>query len=124
MNTSTRLPPILAAAIFAVLTCSIATVSFASDSFDAFQVKVKYADLDVSRASGAATLYKRIQGAAETVCRQLKNPDLYYRKLFYACMREAMSNAINRVNQPVLLTIANAKAGTTAPNGILTSNGR
>ena len=48
IDTSTR--PILAATIFAALTCSIASVSFASDSLDALQVKVKYGDLDISSA--------------------------------------------------------------------------
>jgi UrcA family protein len=119
IDTSTR--PILAATIFAALTCSIASVSFASDSLDALQVKVKYGDLDISSASGAATLYKRIQSAAETVCHPLKNPDLYPRKLFYVCMRKAISNAIIEANEPALLTIANTKAGIVTPNVILTS---
>jgi UrcA family protein len=119
IDTSTR--PILAATIFAALTCSIAGVSFASDSLDALQVKVKYGDLDISSASGAATLYKRIQSAAETVCHPLKNPDLYPRKLFYVCMRKAISNAIIEANEPALLTIANTKAGIVTPKVILTS---
>lgn len=124
MNTYTSTRLILTATIFAALTCSIATLSFASDSLDALQVKVKYGDLDVSSASGAATLYKRIQGAAETVCQALKNPDLYPRKLFYICMKKAISNAIIEANEPVLLTIANAKAGTVTPKVIVTSNAR
>ena len=119
IDTSTR--PILAATIFAALTCSIASVSFASDSLDALQVKVKYGDLDISSASGAATLYKRIQSAAETVCHPLKNPDLYPRKLFYVCMRKAISNAIIEANEPAQLTIANTKAGIVTPKVILTS---
>jgi UrcA family protein len=112
MNNPTRLPCILAATILAVLTCNIAAVSFASDSFDDLQVKVKFADLDISSASGAAVLYMRIQGAAEAVCRQLKNPDLYYRRLFLACVRKAISKAIDEVNQPVLYTIAKRQDGT------------
>jgi UrcA family protein len=121
MNTST--PVILAAMIFAALTCSIATVSFASD-LDASQVKVKYGDLDVSSATGAATLYNRIQGAAKTVCQPLKNPDLYPRKLFYICMKKAISNAISEANEPALFTIANARTGTITPKVIVTSSAR
>jgi UrcA family protein len=124
MTSYTPLLRILAVTIFAALTCSLAAVSFASDRFDVLQVKVKYGDLDVSSASGAAALYKRIQGAAETVCQQLKTPDLYYRKLFYVCMKTAMRNAIRGVNQPVLFGIANAKTETIAPSAILTGNGR
>lgn len=122
MNTSTR--PILAATICAALTCGIATASFAFDSPDASQVKVKYGDLDVSSASGAAMLYKRIQGAAETVCQPLKNPDLFPRKLFYICMKKAISNAIKEANEPLLFAIANAKAGTITPKVIVTSDAR
>ena len=124
MNTYTSPRLILAATIFAALTCSIATVSFASDSLDALQVRVKYGDLDLSSASGAATLYKRIQGAAEAVCHELKNPDLYPRKLFYICMKKAISNAIIEANEPVLLTIANAKAGIVTPKVIAAGIGR
>jgi UrcA family protein len=124
MNTPPRLPRILTATIFAALTCSIATLSFASDRLDDLQVKVSYGDLDLSSASGAATLYKRIQSAADTVCHSLKNPDLYYRRLFHACMRRATSNAINEINQPVLAAVANAKTGTITPNVILTGNSR
>jgi UrcA family protein len=122
MNTSTRLPRI-AATIVTALTGNIA-VSFASDAPGALQVKVNYADLDVSSASGAATLYKRILGAAETVCEPLKSPDLYLRKFFYVCLQRAMSDAINGVNQPALFAIARAKAGAMNPNLILTSNAK
>jgi UrcA family protein len=124
VNTSTRLPRILAATIFAALTYCIATVSFASDSLNDLQTKVKYGDLDVSSASGAAALYRRIQGAAESVCHSLKNPNIYPRKLFYMCVRTAVNNAINEINQPALFSIANAKTGTTTPSVILSSNGR
>jgi UrcA family protein len=90
-------------------------VSFASDSPDALQVKVKYADLNVSSTSGAASLYNRIRVAADTVCRPFQplNPaDLEARTIFAACVQKAMSNAINEINEPALFTIANAKAGT------------
>jgi UrcA family protein len=118
MNTSTQLPRILAATIFAALTCSIATVSFASDGSDALQVKVKYDDLNVSSTAGATTLYNRIRDAADTVCRPLHPfniADLRAQTVFAACLQKAMSNAINEVNQPALFTIYNAKTGTSKP---------
>jgi UrcA family protein len=118
MNTSTKVSHILAATIFAALTCSIATVSFASDSSDALQVKVKYGDLNVSSASGATTLYNRIRVAANTVCHPLQPftpADLGGYRVFAACVQKAMSNAINEVNEPALFTIATAKTGTSKP---------
>jgi UrcA family protein len=118
MNTSTQISRILAVTVFAALTSGIATVSFASDSPDALQVKVKYADLNVSTTSGATSLYNRIKGAADSVCNPFRpsNPgDLAARKAFTDCMHKAMSNAINEVNEPALFTVANAKAGTSKP---------
>jgi UrcA family protein len=118
MNTSTQITRILAATVFAALTGSIATVSFASDSPDALQVKVKYADLNVSTTSGATSLYNRIRGAADSVChpfRPLNPADFAAQKAFTACVRKAMSNAINDVNEPALFTVANTKAGTSKP---------
>lgn len=118
MNTSTQISRILAVTVFAALTSSIATVSFASDCPDALQVKVKYADLNVSTTSGATSLYNRIKAAADSVChpfRPLVPGDLAARKTFTACMHKAMSNAINEVNEPALFTVANTKAGTSKP---------
>ena len=118
MNTSTKISRILAVTIFAALTSSIATVSFACDSPDALQVKVKYGDLNVSSTSGATSLYHRIKGAADSVChpfRPLSPGDLAARQVFTACVQKAMSNAINAVNEPALSTIANAKAGISKP---------
>ncbi len=115
MNTSTKVSRILAATILAALTCSIATTSFASDGSDPLQVKVKYGDLNVSSTSGARTLYNRIRAAAENVCRPLNNRDLASQKLLAACVHEAMSGAVNDVNEPALFTIYNAKTGTSKP---------
>jgi UrcA family protein len=123
MNTSTRVSRILAATIFAALTSSIATVSFASDSPDALQVKVKYGDLNVSTTTGAVTLYNRLRGAADTVCRPFKPSkigDLAASSFFTTCVQKAMSNAINEVNEPALFTVANTKNG---PKPILLASG-
>jgi UrcA family protein len=118
MNTSTQVSRILAATIFAALTCSIATVSFASDGSDPLQVKVKYGDLNVSSTSGASSLYNRIRVAADSVCRPFRplNPgDLAALQVFTACVHKAMSDAVNDVNEPALFTIYNAKTGTSKP---------
>jgi UrcA family protein len=118
MNTSTTVSRILAVTIFAALTGSVATISFAADSSDALQVKVKYGDLNVSSTTGATSLYNRIRGAADTVCHPLRpstSADLGASKAFDACVRKAMNNAINAVNEPALFTVANAKSGTTKP---------
>jgi UrcA family protein len=122
MNTSTQLPRILAATIFAALTCGIATVSFASDGTGALQATVKYGDLNVSSTSGATTLYSRIRAAAENVCRPFNNRDFASQKLLAACVHKAMGDAVNEVNQPALFTIYNAKTGPSKP--ILLASGQ
>ncbi|HEY2463966.1 MAG TPA: UrcA family protein [Steroidobacteraceae bacterium] len=101
--------------MFAALTSSIAAVSFASDSTDPLQVKVKYADLNVSSTSGAATLYSRIRNAARIVCRPFESAELASKKHLAACVDKAMNNAIAEINQPALFTVAKAKAGTSKP---------
>jgi UrcA family protein len=115
MNTSTTVSHMLAVTIFAALTCGIATASFASDSSNPLQVKVKYGDLNVSSTAGATTLYTRIRLAAETVCHPFNSRDFASQKLFAACVHTAMSNAVNEVDQPTLSAIYNAKTGTSKP---------
>jgi UrcA family protein len=115
MNTSTWFRRVLAATIFASLTSGVAAVSFASDSADVLQAKVQYGDLNVSSASGATTLYHRIRLAAQNVCHPLDNRDFASQKLLAACVQQAMSRAVNEVNQPALFTIANAKSGAAKP---------
>jgi UrcA family protein len=106
------------------MTSSIATVSFASDSPDALQVKVKYGDLNVSSTAGATSLYNRIRGAADSVCHPFRtfNPADLGALTFTACVQKAMTNAINSVNEPALFTVANAKNGTSKP--ILLASGQ
>ena len=115
MNTSTQVSRILAATIFAALTCSIGTVSFASESSDPLLEKVNYSDLNVSSTAGAATLYNRLRVAAARVCHPLNNRDFASQKLLAACVHKALSDAVNEVNQPALFTIYDAKTGTSKP---------
>lgn len=122
MKTST--PRILAATIFAALSCSVATLSFASDNFDSLQVKVKYGDLNISNESGATTLYNRIQSAADTVCEPFNSRDLGQRRLFSACLHKAISDAVNAIDQPALFTIYNAKIGASKPVLLASSQAR
>ena len=112
MNTSTWLRRCPAAMILASLTSGIATVSFASNSTEVLQARVKYGDLNVSSASGAATLYNRIRGAARNVCRPFDSRDFASQKLLAACVHDAMSDAVNEINRPALFTFVNAKTGT------------
>jgi UrcA family protein len=63
---------------------------------------VDYTDLDLSRSSGIATLYTRINSAAREVCEPL---DVWSVKLLhktYECRQDAIGRAVGEVNSPSL----------------------
>ena len=89
----------LVAATF--LSLAVLNVSHADDSSQSRTVQ--FADLDLSKAEGAATLFNRIKGAAKTVCQAHSTGKTPAEKQRYAaCLEFAVSNAVTRVNEPVL----------------------
>lgn len=64
-------------------------------------VTVNFRDLDLSLPEDANVLYRRIQGAAKLVC---GNPgaDLIEQSIWRACYRNAISDAVTKVNNPLL----------------------
>jgi UrcA family protein len=63
---------------------------------------VQFADLDLSRAEGAAVLYHRLQNAAETVCAPLDDTEPVRHMEFRECVQKAISVAVAKVNRPAL----------------------
>ena len=64
---------------------------------------VQFADLDLSKDAGAATLFNRIRGAALKVCSTYRGgPTLRDKQQHAACVDFAMSNAVARVDRPEL----------------------
>jgi UrcA family protein len=63
---------------------------------------VHFADLDLSRSEGAAVLYRRLKGAVETVCAPLDDSMLAGHMRFQACVQNAISTAVAKVDQPAL----------------------
>jgi UrcA family protein len=118
MNTitpATRRSRTTSAVLFSALALSLAAMCQAGDSTSAFQQKVKYADLDVSRPAGAVVLYGRISSAAGDVCRILDRGDLGSKTLYQSCVRQAISDAVASVDQPALTSVYNVKNPTTKP---------
>ena len=77
---------------------------------------VQFADLDLSRTYGAAVLYQRLKGAAETVCAPLDDRDLGRHAAFRGCVRSTLSSAVRSVNQATLTAYYKTKVkGRTAP---------
>ncbi len=69
---------------------------------DVPSVVVHFADLDLSGSEGASVLYRRLKGAAETVCAPLDDRNLARHMRFQACVQNAISTAVTKVDQPAL----------------------
>ena len=74
----------------------------AADSPDAPSVIVQFADLDLTRGDGVAILYRRLKGAAETVCALQDGRDLGSQMRFKKCWQAALGAAVNKVDRPAL----------------------
>jgi len=69
---------------------------------DVHFVDVRFADLDLTRSEGAAMLYRRLAGAARTVCASLDARDLASQMRFKTCVESAIGSAVAKVDRPIL----------------------
>jgi UrcA family protein len=72
---------------------------------DVPSVVVQFADLDLAHRDGAATLYRRLQAAAEQVCasRDGRNgTDIGSQTRYKICWQNALATAVTKVDQPAL----------------------
>src|ERR1700722_10109216 len=108
MNTTRKAKPLsslVATAIFGALALCFGAPSNASDSPDARQVTVQYADLNVSTSHGAAVLYGRIRIAAEAVCSPLSHGDLSSKMHRDACVSQSIAAAVSKLDQGALFAV-------------------
>jgi len=77
---------------------------------DVPSIVVRFSDLDVSGNEGATALYRRLKGAAETVCAPLDDREVARHMAFKACVQRAISTAVAQVNRPALTRYYEAKA--------------
>ena len=77
---------------------------------------VRFADLNVGTPAGVEALYGRIHGAAGRVCQQ-PGGEL---EAIRTCVRRAESNAIGKVNAPLLTAFYQKKTGSN-PQTIIAS---
>lgn len=75
---------------------------------------VGYGDLDLSRDSGVATLYSRINSAARAVCEPLDVIMLKLLRERFDCRQDAVARAVSEVNSPALTSYYLAKNGAIA----------
>jgi UrcA family protein len=66
---------------------------------------VRYYDLDPSRASDAQRLYGRLKYASKQVCVSYEGRGLQMQRLMDACVDEALTKAVEKVNEPQLTAL-------------------
>jgi len=110
-TTATRFNPLFGIAMLGALSVGVASLPAAADSFDAPQITVSFADLNVSQPRGAAALYARIRAAAHSVCAPLDGRSLGEKSSMNACVDKAVLDAVSSVGQPALTAIYSEKTG-------------
>jgi UrcA family protein len=98
--------------VFALVASSLAS---ADTVVNVKSETVRYDDLRLISAVGAAVLYGRLRGAAERACGALdgKTPQLASR--YRACVDDAVSKAVADVNEPVLTKYFESKRSAPTP---------
>jgi UrcA family protein len=66
---------------------------------------VRYGDLEPSQTSDAQRLYARLKYAAQKVCNGYDSRDLKMQRLHDECYDEALTKAVEKVNEPVLTAL-------------------
>jgi UrcA family protein len=118
-RTTSPVRRLVAIAIAGIALSSISALSSARSPDPLFaagekplQVRVRFADLDISSQEGAHALYYRIRWAALEVCSPIQSRGYYMIDRRDACIDEAITNAVNTVNRPALTAIWTAKRAT------------
>ncbi len=108
---------IILVAIAAFITCSVTVAQ--ADTFEPRSVLVKFADLDTSNAQEAATLYWRLNSAAESVCQDLEpGRELARLRVYNFCVHTALSDSIVKINRPAVTAYAAAHGVQTRDSSI------
>lgn len=109
-NSSTSLPGLVALGLLALLATSPGIVSAADPS--AASRTVKFVDLNVSNPSDAHALYMRILAAAQVVCSYIPFATDADKA---RCVRNAIADAVARIDRPELSALFNARHGNRTP---------
>jgi UrcA family protein len=111
MNTlkTSTMSTLISAAIFGALSLSGSVMSIAADASAPPQVIVKYEDLNLSNARGAAALFQRISAAAATVCRPQEDASLASVSRVQSCRRKAIADAVSKVGHAELFAVYDSK---------------
>ena len=116
-NCSSGLSRLIAIGIFVVLVSSTSIASAAGPS--CASRTVRFADLNIATPSGAHVLYMRILAAAQVVCS-------YYPFATDGdkarCVRDAIADAVTKIDQPELSAVYNAKHKTPLKSSLVSQS--
>ena len=100
-NYSGRAPLLTLSAI--TLVVSFAATASPARAVEPPRISVSYADLNIESTAGLRSLYRRLQTAAQNVCRSAddgrRSPTNFR---FEACYKSALDSAVAKVNKPSL----------------------
>lgn len=103
--------PLLIIGLAALFIGSVAEASPA-DFQKGSSEKVKFSDLDLSKAEGVRVLYQRIEGAARRVCNRDAEPgDPRWHSHWRYCYKAAVAKAVSDVNNQWLTAMYQQKNG-------------
>lgn len=119
MNTQSIYRAAFVSAALSTLSLIGTTQVLAGDLSGARSITVSYADLDIASASGAASLYHRIKGAARDVC-GYEGRSLVEIRQWQSCVRGAVDDAVATVNTPLLTAMHSGKDGHATVTALLT----
>jgi UrcA family protein len=91
---------LLLMSLIAMLTLGTQTAH--ADAGDDRQKLVHFDDLNLARPAGVATLYHRLQKAADAVCEPLNPRSLERANTFKYCVADTLSRAVSEMDQPAL----------------------
>lgn len=107
MNDFTSRAQLLTRAGIAALALSTCLVAYSASAGPKTKAQtVTFADLDLSKAAGAQTLYKRIKGAARHVCGPVDNYTFVTpARAFSQCYAKAIADAVAQIDRPSLTAL-------------------
>ena len=103
--------------LLSILTVCGGSLAMADTQVNVKTETVRYDDIRLISAVGAAVLYGRLHNAAERACGgPLDTVPLQQRARFKTCVEEAVAKAVADVNNPMLTWYQESKHGNTSEN--------
>ena len=111
-RTSERLTAGAAAIAATCLMLATVQVRAAEPQTEAPRVSVSYQDIDFATARGTANIYRKLKSAANKVCGLTPGGKLTLQQHIKAqeCANEALADAVQRINRPMLTSAHEASA--------------